>query len=367
MMHQFKNIRKKFPILSKGIYFNTAAAGPIHENLFEWRQEHTSDLLMGGSSHFFSGLKAIEHSRTKLAEFFGCDTGQLALVPNFSLGMNLLLNMLPKNQKVLLVDEDYPSVNWPFEQNGFDITRIHVGQFLEEEIQTKVKDKNIDILAISLVQWLSGVLLDLDFVKKLKRDNPNLIIIADGTQFCGMYPFQFQNSGIDVLLASGYKWMLAGYGNGFMIFDEEFMKAYSPKSIGFGSAEGNIDKKDQISFCKFFEPGHLDALAFGSLGISIDFLNEIGMHKINKQNEILSEYFKTCFLELGLLPDWVTERNKHSTIVNIKANDGAYKKLKEKGVLVAQRGEGLRFSFNFYNSKEEIDFIASFFKDYHLA
>ena len=363
-MGQLKNIRKKFPVLSKGIYANTAAAGPMHENLFDWRQEHELDLLMGGSKHFFSGLRAIDYSRTRIAEFFGCSVDQLALVPNFSLGMNLLVQMLPKNKNVLLVEEDYPSVNWPFERHDFKLERIGVGQFLEDEIHTAIKEKKINILALSLVQWLSGILLDLDFLKRLKKDNPDLTIIADGTQFCGMFPFEFKNSGIDVLLSSGYKWMLAGYGNGFMLFQEGFMKEHTPTVIGFNSADGNIDQKENILFCKYFEPGHLDSLAMGSFGVSIDFLNEIGMDKINEQNKKLSEHFTTRFLELGLLSEWVGARNKHSTIFNVKADNAMYARLKENGVLGAQRGGGIRFSFNFYNSQEELDFIANLFKDY---
>ena len=39
-------------------------------------------------------------------------------------------------------------------------------------------------------------------------------MIGDGTQFLGAHAFHFNTSPFDVLAASGYKWLLAGFGNG---------------------------------------------------------------------------------------------------------------------------------------------------------
>ncbi|MEP6626560.1 MAG: hypothetical protein ABJA32_01205 [Ginsengibacter sp.] len=45
---------------------------------------------------------------------------------------------------------------------------------------------------------------------------PNPLIVADGTQFCGTGDFNFRKLGIDVVIASAYKWMSVRYGNGFV-------------------------------------------------------------------------------------------------------------------------------------------------------
>src|SRR5690606_27445773 len=122
----------------------------------------------------------------------------VGLVPNFSLGLNQLLEGLDKKHNVLLLRGDYPSVNWPFESRGFAISYVDIDQNLEENILNQVKADNISVLALSLVQWVNGVKVDLNFLRQLKNEHPDLIIIADGTQFCGTAEFDFEISGIDL-------------------------------------------------------------------------------------------------------------------------------------------------------------------------
>src|SRR5690606_34964378 len=115
----------------------------------------------------------------------------------------------------LLLKEDYPSLNWPFETRGFPREYVEIDENLEEKIRDRVKGGKIDVLALSLVQWVNGVMIDLEFLRQLKEEFPQLLILADGTQYLGMEEFDFGASGIDILGASAYKWLLAGYGNGF--------------------------------------------------------------------------------------------------------------------------------------------------------
>jgi selenocysteine lyase/cysteine desulfurase len=233
---------------------------------------------------------------------------------------------------------------------------------LEERIQNVISNQKIDVLALSLVQWLDGFAIDLDFLKNLKKHNPNLIIMVDGTQFCGSASFDFDKSGIDVLGASAYKWLLAGYGNGFMLFSDKVKNEFSIKNIGFNAADGDFDKKDKIRFAKQFEPGHLSSLIFGSLKYSINFFQKIGMDKITEHNRKLSEKAKSEFEKLGLLSKEIVQRKKHSTIFNIKADEATFQKLKDNDVYCAQRGDGVRLSFHFYNTEEEIESIVKILK-----
>src|SRR5690606_32983993 len=224
-----------------------------------------------------------------ISTFFGCKRERVALVPNFSIGLNFLLEGMGNQQNVLLLEGDYPSVNWPFQSRECRISYVKVGADLEEQIFEKIKSDNINILALSLVQWLNGVKIDLGFLKSLKKEYPDLIIIADGTQYCGTESLDFDSSGIDVLGASSYKWLLSGYGNGFMLFTDMATAHFNCRTIGFNAAKGNLEGKDEISFAKRFEPGHLDSLAFGSLNYSLQFLSGIGMDVIGAHIKNLAQ------------------------------------------------------------------------------
>ncbi|MFT4831205.1 MAG: cysteine desulfurase/selenocysteine lyase [Psychroserpens sp.] len=357
-----QKITKQFPIINQYIYANTAASGLLYDDLLDWRQEHDLDFLIEGSMMKANAHKSIGNTRKTVGQFFGCDASNVALVPNFSIGINLLLEGLPKEHKVLLLEGDYPSLNWPFENRGYDILKIALDDHLERNILEAVKTKGITVLALSLVQWLNGIKIDLEFLKTLKNDFPELIIIADGTQFCGTESFNFGESGIDVLGASGYKWLLAGYGNGFMLFKDSVKKTFSPKVVGFNSANTDLSGKDNIAFNKHFEPGHLDTLNFGSLKFSLDFLSKIGMDQITAHLKALSVLAKREFTALGLLEESVVRRTNHSTTFNIKGGDKLFQQLTEKDVLCSQRGEGLRLSFHIYNTEKDIQKIVKLLK-----
>lgn len=358
-----QSLRKKFPVLNQCLYANTAATGLLSEDLMEWRQGHDLDYLIGGSDMKAKSFERMPQIKDTVGKFFQCKPENVALVPNFSLGLNMLLEGLPKDQRVLLLNNDYPSLNWPFETRNFPREYVEIDEQMEEHILEKVKTGKFDVLALSLVQWINGIKIDLDFLKQLKKDHPDLLIIADGTQFCGTHDFSFKDSGIDVLLASAYKWLLAGYGNGFVLVKDGAKDRFDLKTIGNGSVDRDASKRENIPFGKYLEPGHLDSFNFGSLQFSLDFLDDIGMQHIESHLDKLSQKAKTEFMELGLLEEAVAKREGHSTIFNIKGDERLFNKLGKEEVVCALRGNGIRLSFHFYNTLEEIDTIAKLLKN----
>jgi len=350
-----QKIIKEFPILDQYIYANTAAYGLLYDSLLDWRQEHDLDYLIGGSNFKVKGFKLLTQTRAAVGEFFNCKSDNVALVQNFSLGLNLLLEGLDKKHKVLLLEGDYPSVNWPFESRGFEIEYIKLTEgVVEDAILKSIKANGITVLALSIVQWLNGIKIDLAFLKKLKTLFPKLVIIADGTQFCGTEDFDFENSAIDVLGASAYKWLLAGSGNGFLLFKDAVKDQFQLKATGFNASDGDIDGRDHIQFTKHFEPGHLDTLSFGSLKCSLNFLTAIGMKKIEETNKELSAYAFREFSKLNVLEDTVLQRKEHSTIFNIKGSQKLFDALTNNAIICSQRGGGIRLSFHFYNTTKNI-------------
>lgn len=349
-----QKIIKEFPILDHTIYANTAAYGIMYDSLLDWRQEHDLDYLIGGSDFKIKGLKLIHQVRETVGQFFKCKTANVALVQNFSLGLNLLLEGLDPKKRVLLLHEDYPSLNWPFEKRGFDSTYIHMAGNIEALILNSIQEQKIDVLAISIVQWLNGIKIDLDFLKRLKKEFPDLLIIADGTQYLGTEAFNFEDSAIDVLGASAYKWLLAGSGNGFFLFKDEAKHHFSLKTIGFNSVNGDFNKKNNFDFIYHFEPGHLDTLSFGSLKCSLDYLKKIGMDQITKVNKELRETALREFSKLNLLEEHVLGRLDHGNIFNIEGNQKLYDELRNNDIICSLRGGGIRLSFHFYNTTKNI-------------
>ncbi len=158
--------------------------------------------------------------RQALARFFGNSVEYTFLLPNFSFGFNALLDGFSKSERFLMVEGHYPSIHYPIISRGFAVSLAKADTHLEENLRQKINSESPSILALSMVQYTDGLKVNLELLKTLKKEFPELLIIADGTQFCGTEAFSFENSGIDILIASGYKWMCAGFGNGFLLIKE---------------------------------------------------------------------------------------------------------------------------------------------------
>ena len=357
-----KDFTDEFPLTSEYTYLNTASCGLLSKSLVEWRHEHDTNLMNGGSMFRDLHRAHIREIRKGVSDFFSTSESNVALVPNFSFGLNSLLDGLEKGKKVLLLKGDYPSVNWAVEHRDFEVCYAEINENLEENIAAAVSEHQPDVFAFSVVQYISGILIDLNFLKTLKVNHPELLLMADGTQFLGTRNFNFDESAIDVLGGSMYKWMLAGYGNAIFMIKEKAQQQFVPKTIGFNSADASFNKRNAIEFVGRLEPGHQDTINYGSLGQSIQFLNKLGKNQIEAHLTDLKNQAKVAFEALGLLHDSVALRKNHSTIFNIKGDADMFQKLKENGIVCSLRGKGIRVSFHIYNTERDLEKLLAVIK-----
>ena len=350
------NLRKGFPVLEQYTYLNTAASGLLPEKVWEFRQEHDLDFLIKGSLLKDKMGEMLTQTRESVGRFFNCEPNRVALVPNFSYGFNSILESMDKPSKVLLLQDDYPSINWPVVSRNFEVVYAEINENLEENIIAKIEKEKPQFFAFSIVQYINGVKLSIDFLKKLKEQFPELILIADGTQYFGTEAFSFDDSRIDIAISSCYKWMNAGYGNGFMLFNESVQGKLAPKHLGFGSLQGKY-KAHEGNFIGKFEPGHYDTLNFGSLNAAIKLIEDKGIENIQKKIDELKILAKDRFADAGLIEEWIAKRKDFSSLFNIKGDDKLFSRLKGEGIITSQRGDGIRISMHYYNSEKDLEHL----------
>lgn len=350
-----EEIRKHFPALASCTYLNSASNGVIPKPVVEWRRQHDLDLMEHASVFRDRHKTHIEEIRKTVSGFFNANVNETALIPNFSFGINTVLEGLSKGRKILLLKNDYPSINWPVETRDFNVCYAEIDENLEQNIEKAVTLHKPDVFMFSMVQWLNGIKIDFEFLDRLKSYHPNLLLIADGTQYLGTESFSFSESSIDVLGASAYKWLTAGYGNGFIMVKEAARERIFPKTIGFNSAERFESKATETAFMKHFEPGHQDTLNYGSLQQAMLFQEKLGKENIYRIIASLSKKAKERFTEMNLLKNDTLLREKHSSIFNLKGGLDLFEKMKENNIICSPRGGGIRVSFHYYNTDEELE------------
>ena len=148
--------------------------------------------------------------------------------------------------------------------------------------------------------------------------------------------------------------MNAGYGNGFILFNESVQGKISPKNVGFGSLQGKY-KAHEGNFIGKFEPGHYDTLNFGSLKVAIDLIEQIGIDVISERINTLKSMARKRFASAGLLEDWTLEREDYASLFNIKGDEKLFNRLKGEGIITSLRGEGIRVSMHYFNTEKDLN------------
>jgi selenocysteine lyase/cysteine desulfurase len=348
------SLKKEFPIISSYTYLNTPFTGVVSSSVSSQIKELEEDYRLRGSlftNEFEESI--VEETKHLISEFYKAKEDAIGLLNNFSTGLNLILNGLPEQSKVILLAQDYPSVNLPVKSRNFEVHEVDINLDLYKNLELKFRDVNPDYFLFSITQFISGLQLDLNALKKLKKEFPQVSFIADATQFCGTEPFDFENSPFDVFGTSGYKWLNAGLGNAFFLLKPEFIDRHHFTSIGSNSLAAKPDGKPRP--VGFLEPGHHDLIAVARLKYALEFhYKTLGIDFIETKIKALSKQAKTEFLKLKLLDRQVIDEKSVQHIFSLKGRESDIDKLKEKGILSAFRGGRIRVGFQYFNTEKDL-------------
>lgn len=351
-----ESILSNYPSLKGKIYANTATQGLMAPLVHIYRKSYHP---LETTDSDKSGLKTptINVLKQTLGLYLGTDSKNIALVPNFSIGLNLLLEGLDSSERILLLQNDYPSLNWPFYGRFYQINHLPITPNIESQIVDVIRAKKITVFAFSRVQWLDGFKLREQFLNTLKQAFPDLLLVVDGTQWVGTEEVGFDQRPYDILGASGYKWLGAGYGNGFILQKPEVRQRFKLKSRGFGSSRHQQYAWDNLQFFPHLEPGHLDNFAFGSLYYALQEIENYGKAKRNEEIGTLAHY---VYEKLSVFSNRTSCSDKYSdvsTIISIPSISGRFEQLVANGVVCVKRGDAIRLSFHYYNTHKEVDNI----------
>ena len=312
---------------------------------------------------------AIPAIKQQVADLLSAKTSEVALIQNFSIGLNLFVQSLPAKTKILLIEQDYPSLTTPFVINDFEVTWT---TFEDDhtlnltKIEEAIKRHKPAFFALSHCQYLTGYLADLDSIGAICKQY-SCKLIVDATQSFGSISIDVKKCNISILGASCYKWVLAGFGNGFLYINENTLNTYPPKSAGYNSylwEDGIAIYRPSI---RSYEPGHHDHVAFHRLGFALQTIKEIGQDFIYLRITELMDYLIEQ-LEQAQIPvvgDFYDE-NRLGILV-IKSKGGLFQHLVSKDIEVSERGGNIRIGLHYYNDEKDVDVfvreVSIFFKE----
>lgn len=162
----------------------------------------------------------------------------------------------------------------------------------QNEIENKITDKT-KIVAVSHVCNTTGVI---NPVKQIieRAHKVGAAVVIDGTQSVPNMPVNAPDLDADFYIFSGHK-MLAPMGIGVMYGKEKFLEIMPPFMLG-GDMIEYVDQQSATfaALPQKFEAGTINVGAIAGLGAAIDYLQAIGMQKIEAYEKDLTEYLLTA-------------------------------------------------------------------------
>lgn len=352
------NERKNYPALQNYTYLNTASCGLFSEKSLKTVQQTIQQYTEKGSVVRDSWYDELSGIRNNAARLVGASASEIALITNFTSGIYQAAHLLKEHSRVLVVEDDYPTLLLPWQLLGYQVHSIAAeqnGSIRLDKIESSIREHQIQIMAITHVQYSSGFRISLEELGQLCRQY-NVLLVVDATQSLGMAPIDLKKTPVDILIGSGYKWLTAGLGNGIMYVNEKLHKVFHPQLLGIGTV-GNHFSLEEISGIPFtpqtLEAGHYNYFSLLALGQALEAMLERGVDNVFNHNmELRKQFINKLPSHVTLVSDYKDENA--SSIVVVQAPDTAEELLKKKNIITSTRPRGLRISPHFYNNAEDI-------------
>lgn len=354
----WEEIRRDFPALKRCVYLNAAAGSPTPRPVREAVSAFYRELEDGGDSHWDAWMSRREQVRERVAGLLGAHPDEIAFVPDTSTGINLVVDLLGSAGAVLSDELEFPTVTLPWLHRG---ATVHFLPAVEGVVRLESfaagQAPRAASIAISHVQFSNGCRQDLDAFGAIKAGR-NLVV--SGSQSLGAFPVDVARSGVDALASCGSKWLCAGYGAGLLYVSRALLERHPPRTLGWLSVEEPFAFDNQrYRVLASNRRVELGCPAFGgvfALGAAVEYLSGIGIGAIAERVLALNLYLTLQLERHGftvLSPGG--EHRSGQTLCELADPAGAVAFLRELGILVTQKAQGVRISTHFYNNDEDVD------------
>lgn len=396
------DIRKDYPFLNlkvngkKIVYLDNAATTQkpqvIIDNIAKFYRGENGNPHRGAHYLSMKSTEVYEGARETVRKFINAKSpNEIVFVRNATEALNLLaysygLNNLKKGDEILISIMEHHSnlVPWQMvaKKTGAILKYLYVdkdGQIPFEEIENKV-NKNTKIFSCTLASNVLGTVPDAKKIIKYVRKNSDAVIISDGAQYVPHHKIDVCDLDCDFLAFSGHK-MYSATGIGVLYGKEELLNSLSPFLSGGDMIEYVYeDKSTFLKSPQKFEAGTQNVEGAVSLAAAINYVESIGLEKIDEYEKYLTKYCYEKISKLDYLDVYTTPDEDRAPVISfnfkqahphdvasILDNYGIAVRSGHHCAQVLHRFLGCNFSvrasFAIYNTVEEVDYFIEHLED----
>ena len=365
----WQNIRRDFPITERTAYLDSAAAGPLPRPVMEAATDFYRQMMEGADARWDEWLERREDIRRRIANFINAEPDEIALTVNTSSGMNLIVDALIDRGDVISSALEFPVSTITWLHRGARVQSVEPvdGEISIASLSMAMNYKTA-IISLSHVQYSNGFRADLE---QLGKNKDGHILVVNASQAAGAFEIDVKRMQIDALCSTGHKWMLAGYGSGFVYLSRRLLDETRPRAIGWLSVEdpfGDRNREFQVrtDAGARAELGCPHFAGIFALGESVGYLTSIGAKEIELRVLELNRYLTRRLTDEGwtvMSPLREEGMRSGESLVATQDPKRVVAHLARQGVAVTEKPQGIRVSTHFFNNEEDIERLVSGLKD----
>ena len=354
-------------------YANVATTSPAaHQTSMEW-----SDALARGGAAEFDGeaeKNGMMPLRRATARLLSCKVEDVCVG---SSATELLCSVAwakspPKGSNIVSTRASFPSTVYPWtrvaDANGAEVRLADHDSDLYTEPNDIISliDQATSVVTVSHVEFSSGQRYDL---RKLAdaAHSVGAILVVDATQSMGMVPIDAPNSGADVIVSSGYKWLRGTYGAAVGYISPSVLPDMYPGLLGFRSHDDIWDlRAERLTLPEDASRFEYTTIHFGAaLGLAkaVDEICDFGIQEVWEHDLKLADKVIDEAKRIGLSIVSPISEEERSAIIGLRMPEGvsseaiARRLQDEYSILVTSRAGLLRVSPHMDNTTEEVGML----------
>lgn len=359
----------EFPLESGLCYLNHAAVAPWPRRASNTVTAFAQENSTLGARDYPQWLTVEQRLRERLMRLLNAPSrADIALVKNTSEALSFVAFGLDwrSGDQVVISDEEFPSnrIVWEaLERFGVEVIQVRLTGHDPEGALLGACGPRTRLLAISAVQYASGLRLDLIRLGAGCQQR-SVLLCVDAIQQLGAQPFDVQACNCAFAMADGHKWMLGPEGLGVFYCRSDLREQLKLHEYGWHMLEhaGDYERSDwqPARSARRFECGSPNMLGAIALESSLSLLEEVGAQQIATLIEARIQQLQDglqCLPGAQLHSPLNPARRAGILTFSLNGWDNQllFNQLRERQIICAQRGKGIRLSPHFYTPTTVIE------------
>ncbi len=353
-------VRAEFPVTENYAYLNSAGAGPVSRRVGEAAARFYRETMESGDRLWEDWLARRERARADVARLVNAEPEEIAFTTNTSSGMNLIVDALEGAGRVVSCDLEFPVTTIPWLHRGARVRMVEArGGVLRAEDVLAAAGADRSVICLSHVQYSNGLRTPIEEVGATKGRH---LFVVNAAQSAGVFPIDVKRLKVDALCSTGHKWMLAGYGSGFVYLSRELLGQTRPRAVSWMSVEDPFAMRNdsyqlRADAAARAETGCPHFAGIFALGEAARQLLELGVEHVERRalalNRRLTESLEAAGHEV-LSPLGDERFRSAETLVRAADPRAAVKHLARRRVAVTIKPEGFRAATHYFNDDSDI-------------